>query len=75
MNPTIAHAVANGWIKFPESAPKPAPKPKRVLASREQFDCRLAWRLWNEGATLTYVARAIGVRRGAVMSLIREGRP
>ena len=71
MNPTIAHAVSKGWIKFPESAPNP----KRVLASREQFDCRLAWRLWNEGATLTYVARAVGVRRGAVMAVIREGRP
>lgn len=71
MNPTIAHAVAKGWIKFPE--PTPAPKP--VLASKEQFDCRLAWRLWNQGATLTYVARAVGVRRSAVMAVIREGRP
>ena len=82
MNPTIAHAVAKGWIKFPEPAPVLAPKapsaipkPKPVLAPKEQFDCALAWRLWNQGATLDYVAKAVGVRRSAVMAVIREGRP
>jgi len=80
MNSTIAYAVAKGWIKFPEPAPVPAPKPlepapKPVLASKERFDCRLAWRLWNQGATLTHVARAVGVRRSAVMAVIREGKP
>ena len=84
MNSTIAYAVAKGWIKFPEPEPEPVlapkpsqapPQPKPVLASKEQFDSRLAWRLWNQGATLTYVARAVGVKRSAVMTVIREGRP
>ena len=74
MNPTIAYAVAQGWIKFPEPAPVLAPK-SPPAAPKEQFDCALAWRLWNQGATLTYVARAVGVRRIAVMAVIREGRP
>jgi len=72
MNATISTAVARGWISFP--APT-KPVAKRVLADAAQVDARRAWQLWDQGASLTYVARAVGVRRSIIRSVIQEGRP
>lgn len=71
MNATISTAVARGWISFPT----PKPDRKRVLADAAQVDARRAWQLWDQGASLTYVARAVGVRRSAIRAVIQEGRP
>ena len=70
MNATISTAVCRGWISFP--APKPSRK--RVLADAAQVDSRRAWQLWDQGAPLVYVARAIGVKRSIIRSVIQEGR-
>lgn len=72
MNQLISNAVARGWIKFPEKTEVPAVTGK---APTPTFNSRRAWKLWNEGATLAYVARAIGVKKSAVMAIIKEGRP
>lgn len=71
MNQMIANAVARGWISFPDPAEVPAPS----RPEPPKFNARRAWKLWNEGATLAYVARAIGVKKSAVMAIIKEGRP
>ncbi len=71
MSMIISTAVARGWISFP--APKPARK--RVLADASQVDSRRAWQLWDQGASITHVARAVGVRRSAIRAVIQEGRP
>jgi len=39
------------------------------------FNARRAWKLWNEGQSLAYVAKAIGVKKRAVWAIIQEGRP
>lgn len=65
----ISNAVARGWISFPDSTSVP------VRLKTPTFNARRAWKMWNEGATLTYVARAIGVKKRAVMAIIMEGRP
>lgn len=71
MNRLIANAVARGWISFPDSVPAPV----SVRPDAPTFNARRAWKLWNEGATLTQVARAIGVKKRAVKAIIMEGRP
>ena len=68
MNQIIANAVARGWISFPDSS---AP----VRPETPTFNARRAWQMWNEGATLTQVARAIGVKKRAVKAIIMKGRP
>ena len=69
MNQLIANAVARGWISFPDSVPAP------IRPEAPTFNARRAWKMWNEGATLTQVARAIGVKKRAVKAIIMEGRP
>lgn len=69
MNQMIANAVARGWISFPD----PAAVPARI--ETPTFNSKRAWKMWNEGATLTQVARAIGVKKSAVKAIIMEGRP
>ena len=69
MNQMIANAVARGWISFPD----PAAVPAHVDAPK--FNAKRAWKLWNEGRSLDYVARAIGVKKRAVMAIILEGKP
>lgn len=72
MNQMIANAVARGWISFPDSTAVPAPKARIETPT---FNARRAWKMWNEGATLTQVARAIGVKKSAVKAIIMEGKP
>ena len=69
MNQMIANAVARGWISFPTEQPAP---PK---VEPPKFNAKRAWKLWNEGRSLDYVARAIGVKKRAVMAIIMEGKP
>lgn len=70
MNQLISHAVARGWISFPDPAAVPATK-----IEAPTFNSKRAWKMWNEGATLTQVARAIGVKKSAVKAIIMEGKP
>lgn len=72
MNQMIANAVARGWISFPDPGAVPAPKAR---IDTPTFNARRAWKMWNEGATLTQVARAIGVKKSAVKAIIMEGKP
>ena len=72
MNQMIAKAVARGWISFPDPAAVPAPKARIETPT---FNSKRAWKMWNEGATLTQVARAIGVKKSAVKAIIMEGKP
>ena len=69
MNALISNAVARGWISFPD----PVAVPARALVP--VFNARRAWKLWNEGQSLAYVAKAIGVKKRAVWAIIKEGRP
>ena len=69
MNALISNAVARGWISFPD----PAAAPAHVEAPT--FNSKRAWKLWNEGQSLAYVAKAIGVKKRAVWAIIQEGRP
>jgi hypothetical protein len=39
------------------------------------YDAKRAWKLWNEGQSLDYVAKAIGVKKRCVMAIIEEGEP
>lgn len=71
MNQMIANAVARGWISFPDPSALPAPS----KVEPPKFNSKRAWKMWNEGATLTQVARAIGVKKRAVMAIILEGKP
>lgn len=69
MNQLISNAVARGWISFPD----PAAVPARIEAPH--LNAKRAWKLWNEGQSLSYVAKAIGVKKRFVKSIIMEGRP
>ena len=69
MNALISNAVARGWISFPD----PAAVPARIEAP--PINAKRAWKLWNEGQSLSYVAKAIGVKKRAVWAIIKEGRP
>ena len=65
----ISNAVARGWISFPDPVAVPA------RAEVPTFNSKRAWKLWNEGQSLAYVAKAIGVKKRAVWAIIQEGRP
>jgi hypothetical protein len=39
------------------------------------LNAKRAWKLWNEGQSLSYVAKAIGVKKRFVKSIIMEGKP
>jgi hypothetical protein len=69
MNQMISNAVARGWISFPD----PAAVPAHIEAPK--FNAKRAWKMWNEGQSLAYVAKAIGVKKRAVWAIIQEGRP
>ena len=69
MNALISNAVARGWISFPD----PAAVPARI--ETPPINAKRAWKLWNEGQSLAYVAKAIGVKKRAVWAIIKEGRP
>ena len=69
MNQLISNAVARGWISFPDPVAVPA------RAEVPTFNSKRAWKLWNEGQSLAYVAKAIGVKKRAVWAIIQEGRP
>lgn len=74
MNQAIMQrAVAAGWISYPIQT-SPIAK-RRVLSTAEQFNARRAWKLWNAGNSLDYVAKAVGVKKRAVKALIEEGKP
>jgi hypothetical protein len=38
------------------------------------YNAQRAWKLWNEGQSLAYVAKAIGVKKRCVMAIIEEGK-
>jgi len=65
----ISNAVARGWISFPDPVAVPA------RAEVPTFNSKRAWKMWNEGQSLSYVAKAIGVKKRAVWAIIQEGRP
>ena len=67
MNALISNAVARGWISFPH----PAAVTSRT--NSPSYDVKRAWKLWNEGQSLDYVAKAIGVKKRCVMAIIEEG--
>ena len=69
MNALISNAVARGWISFPDPVAVPA------RAEVPTFNSKRAWKLWNEGRSLDYVAREVGVKKRAVMAIILEGKP
>jgi hypothetical protein len=69
MNQLISNAVARGWISFPDPVAVPA------RAEVPTFNSKRAWKMWNEGQSLAYVAKAIGVKKRAVWAIIQEGRP
>ena len=69
MNTLISNAVARGWISFPDPVAVPA------RAEVPTFNSKRAWKMWNEGQSLSYVAKAIGVKKRAVWAIIQEGRP
>ena len=65
----ISNAVARGWLSFPD----PAAVPARI--ETPPLNAKRAWKLWNEGQSLSYVAKAIGVKKRFVKSIIMEGKP
>jgi hypothetical protein len=69
VNALISNAVARGWISFPD----PVAVPARI--ETPPLNAKRAWKLWNEGQSLSYVAKAIGVKKRAVWAIIQEGRP
>jgi len=38
------------------------------------YNAQRAWKLWEEGQSLEYVAKAIGVKKRCVMAIIEEGK-
>lgn len=75
MNSLIQNAVARGWISFPHPAAVTA-HPDVVLAriNSPNYNAQRAWKLWEEGQNLAYVAKAIGVKKRCVMAIIEEGK-
>ena len=74
MNALISNAVARGWISFPHPAAVTAhPDVVRARINSPAYNAQRAWKLWNEGQTLEYVAKAIGVKKRCVMAIIEEG--
>ena len=69
---TITSAVAAGWISFPE--PKERQLSRNWAQPFEAFDSELAYRLWNNGADIDTVARAIGCKRRFVAQIIKHHR-
>jgi hypothetical protein len=69
----IKKAVDAGWISFP--AKVEAESNRRILSTADQFNARRAWKLWNSGYGLDYVAKAIGVKKHAIKYLIDNGKP
>ena len=63
----ITSAVAAGWISFPE--PKERQLSRNWAQPFEAFDSELAYRLWNNGADIDTVARAIGCKRRFVAQI------
>jgi hypothetical protein len=38
------------------------------------YNAQRAWKLWDQGQSLAYVAKAIGVKKRCVMAIIEEGK-
>jgi len=75
MNSLIQNAVARGWISFPHPAAVTAhPDVVKARLNSPDYNAQRAWKLWNEGQTLQYVAKAIGVKKRCVMAIIEEGK-
>jgi len=75
MNSLISNAVARGWISFPHPAAVTAhPDVVRAQINSPNYNAQRAWKLWNEGQSLAYVAKAIGVKKRCVMAIIEEGK-
>jgi hypothetical protein len=69
----IKKAVDAGWISFP--AKVESESNRSILSTADQFNARRAWKLWNSGYGLDYVAKAIGVKKQAIKYLINNGKP
>jgi hypothetical protein len=75
MNSLIQNAVARGWISFPHPAAKTAhPDVVRSRINSPDYNAQRAWKLWDQGQSLEYVAKAIGVKKRCVMAIIEEGK-
>lgn len=75
MNSLISNAVARGWISFPHPAAVTAhPDVVKARLNSPDYNAQRAWKLWNEGQSLAYVAKAIGVKKRCVMAIIEEGK-
>ncbi len=75
MNSLIQNAVARGWISFPHPAAKTAhPDVVQSRINSPDYNAQRAWKLWDQGQSLAYVAKAIGVKKRCVMAIIEEGK-
>ena len=75
MNSLIQNAVARGWISFPHPAAVTAHLDVvRARINSPDYNAQRAWKLWDQGQSLAYVAKAIGVKKWCVMAIIEEGK-
>ncbi len=75
MNSLISNAVARGWISFPHPAAVTAhPDVVKARLNSPDYNAQRAWKLWDQGQSLAYVAKAIGVKKRCVMAIIEEGK-
>lgn len=75
MKPDMSKAVAAGWITYPEQAEvKPRTMSRNLAQAVEAFDSGLAWRMWDNGAAMDQIARAVGCSRSGVRAVIEYGR-
>ena len=75
MNSLIQNAVARGWISFPHPAAVTAhPDVVKARLNSPDYNAQRAWKLWDQGQSLAYVAKAIGVKKRCVMAIIEEGK-
>ena len=72
MNP-IAAGLKAGWISFPVEV-KAREMSRNLAQPAEAFDSGLAYRLWDNGASHSQIARAVGCSRRGVGAVIEHGR-
>jgi hypothetical protein len=46
----------------------------RARINSPDYNAQRAWKLWDQGQSLAYVAKAIGVKKRCVMAIIEEGK-
>ena len=71
----MGKAVAAGWLTYPEqSEVKPRMMSRNLAQPVEAFDSAMAWRMWDNGASHSQIARAVGCSRRGVQDVIEHGR-